>query len=586
MNLFDANELAASAAEPVALPELSFEEKVDAAVNAVKQTLLAGKHLVVAWSGGKDSSCTLNIALTAVRELAAEGFKCPRLHIMHSDTKVESPVVHAYNQHQIECIRAYGERTGIDLKVWVASPSLSNDYLVGMVGGRLIASVGANTKCQQLMKANPLERVKKAIAREISAELGRKLAGNELVSLIGTRFDESAQRARMMNSRGESANAPVNLAAETGGHDWVLSPIAQMTTMDVFTYIGMVRSEKIECYDPFNQLVEVYRDMNGGDCMVNVYLAGRESERPACGSRTGCWTCTRVSRDSSAENMIAKEGGEYAWLKPLNDLRNYIRARHFDPSARCWLSRTVNEETGEIKIAPNSYSPDFTRELLGILLTIQLDEIDEAARLCIKPRFQVLNLQQLIAIDCLWQRYGYQKPFTAMRMFLEVFEQGVRYEIPDISGLPVFTEADIRFPETSLPFADEFYQDLFSGLRSIEAAAADAESLTLTRTGQYVTDCNTGSEFDIDEEAADLFVGFDLDYALNRVSLDQSPTAGIHYLMQLGTLQIFKGSHMEWDRMLRMSNQIYRHGLQPILHDPAALVAKLGGTQRGQMSLF
>ncbi len=69
-----------------------------------------------------------------------------------------------------------------------------------MVGGRLIASVGANTKCQQLMKATPLERVKKAIAREISTDLGRKLAGDELVSLIGTRFDESAQRARMMNS--------------------------------------------------------------------------------------------------------------------------------------------------------------------------------------------------------------------------------------------------------------------------------------------------------------------------------------------------------------------------------------------------
>ncbi|WP_425912885.1 hypothetical protein [Pseudomonas sp. GWSMS-1] len=182
-----------------------------------------------------------------------------------------------------------------------------------------------------------------------------------------------------------------------------------------------------------------------------------------------------MSRDSSAENMIAKEGGEYSWLKPLNDLRNYIRARHFDPS-RCWLSRTVNEQTGEIKIAPNSYSPEFTRELLGILLTIQLDEVDEAARLGIEPRFQVLSLQQLIAIDCLWQRYGYQKPFTAMRIFLEVFEQGIRYEIPDIAALPVFTEADIRFPETFLPFADEFYQDMFNGLRSIEAAAASAES--------------------------------------------------------------------------------------------------------------
>ena len=63
----------------------------------------------------------------------------------------------------------------------------------------------------------------------------RKCADDDIVSLIGTRFDESVQRERKMSERGESAFEVLNLAAEAGGHDWVLSPIAEMTTMDVFS---------------------------------------------------------------------------------------------------------------------------------------------------------------------------------------------------------------------------------------------------------------------------------------------------------------------------------------------------------------
>ncbi|AZP73690.1 hypothetical protein EJJ20_35120 (plasmid) [Pseudomonas poae] len=145
---------------------------------------------------------------------------------------------------------------------------------------------------------------------------------------------------------GESAFEAVNLAAGAGGHDWVLSPIAEMTTMDVFSYIGQVIAGRIECYDRFNQLVEIYRDMNGGDCMVNVYLAGKQSERPrvAIGQAAGH---VRASRDSSAEHDCQRRRVRLA--QALNDLRNYIKARHFDPSARCWLARTIDKETGTIK---------------------------------------------------------------------------------------------------------------------------------------------------------------------------------------------------------------------------------------------
>ena len=46
-----------------------------------------------------------------------------------------------------------------------------------------------------------------------------------------------------------------------------------------------------------------------------------------------------------------------------------MKVRHFDPSARCWLSRQVDERTGRIKISPNAYSPAYTLGLLRLILT-------------------------------------------------------------------------------------------------------------------------------------------------------------------------------------------------------------------------
>ena len=74
-----------------------------------------------------------------------------------------------------------------------------------------------------------------SVTRLSSARLGRKCADDDIVSLIGTRFDESVQRERKMSERGESAFEVVILAADAGGYDWVLSPITEMTTMDVFS---------------------------------------------------------------------------------------------------------------------------------------------------------------------------------------------------------------------------------------------------------------------------------------------------------------------------------------------------------------
>lgn len=576
MNLIHTTNVTADLAYEVqAQPRVGIplQDKIRIALDAIKQQIIEGKHPCCSFSGGKDSSVTLNLAITAVRELKSEGVKVPTLHIIHSDTGVENPVVAAYNRKQIQQIRAYGKRSGVALKVWVCSPNLSNDYLVALIGGRTIMSVGSSTKCQQMMKASALTQGKRRIKQYIADANGGSYTPGEIVSLIGTRFDESATRATRMTARGESSVVPVNLDAESGGDNWILSPIADLSTMEVFEYIGMVRSGKIECYDPFDDLVELYRDLNNGDCMVNVFLAGKSGPRSGCSNRTGCWTCGRISKDSSAEALIADDQGRYSWLRPLNQLRNYMMARHNDPAARNWLSRTVDPVKGTIKIAPNSYSPSYTRELLGLVLTIQRDEEHQAEIEGRAPHFQLLNTSQLIAVDLLWSRHAYNQPFTAAYIWDQVYRKGVSYRIP--APIPSFPPLNTNL-NVEVPFADEHYEDIFSGFRSLAHAAADAESLVV-RKGVYMTDAYTGDEFEIDAEAAELFWEFELDRVLEKYPRQAhiAPAAAFHHLIGLGTVTLFKGSHTEMDRILRLGNQIHRHNLAPILHDPVALIEEL-----------
>ncbi|WHT75603.1 phosphoadenosine phosphosulfate reductase family protein [Pseudomonas rhodesiae] len=550
---------------------LSFDEKVRSAIDAIKQQVINGANLSVAWSGGKDSSVTLNLAYSALSELKAEGVEVPTLHLVNSNTRMENPRIDQYNKGQIKSIEAFAKSAGIPTRVWIASPNLSNDYLVAILSGRSIMSVGASSKCQQMVKAAPLDKIKRQVKAYIAEKDGVKAKDANLVTLIGTRFDESSARATKMKARGESATDAVDAM---GNGQMVLSPIANWDTFDVFTYIGYVRSGKFAAYDNFDELVEIYREANGGECMVNMYLSGTEQARPACGARTGCWTCGKISKDTSADNIIATEGGVYSWMAPLRDLRSFMLAKHFDPSARCWLARTVNEETGTIKIVPNSYSPQHCLDLLRIMLTVQIREEIESGGLGIAPRFTILDERQIIAIDFISARYGYQNSFSALRAYKDIYERGMRYEIPSLDSIPKFTEKDVAF-RAEAPFADAEYHSAWRGFRNLAHAMVDWESTTTLADGTIVQSANVGDEFEIDEEGAEYFMGFDLDYALDRIAPLDNPMLVVDYFVGLGTATLYKGGLGEWNRMAKMSNQIFVHGIKDVLHDPHALLKAL-----------
>lgn len=550
-------------------PVQDFDSKLLVAQSTIRELLKDGYSLLISSSFGKDSSVCCSLVLNELKQLVDIGVETRCVHILNVNTGYENPLVDVYVGTEIRKIKDYICNNNLPAKVWESKPSLSNDYLVNMVGGRTVASMpGADHTCQQMLKASPLKSTRSLIMKTIKAELATTYDPDKIINIVGTRFDESESRAANMKNRKENNLAPVK---NESLKEWTLSPIAEFTYTDVYQYIGMVRSNLIPNYSDYDQLVQVYRDSEAGECMINIYSSGKASGRTNCNARHGCWLCTQVGDDKSMENML--QNTHYAWMQNLNDFRNYLAARHYDLDSRCWLSRKVDNE-GRIRINPVAYSPEFCLDLLRYLLTIDAIELESAqSEELDNPRFQCLTQEKVIAIDLLWSRYGYQKPLQACREYHEIHNLGKRYPTPKLTPHPRPTS----FPEPVFaPFADDEYHQIFNGFRDITDAATGDEDL-VTKQDHYYKAVEGGDSFTIDKEGVELFFGFELEYALKKTQDEQLPPSyGVHFLMNYGFITIHKGSYKEWDRMLKVSNQIHRHGLRKILNKPKELYSALG----------
>jgi len=546
--------------QPIQFIEKPFDVKVDQAVAAIKKLLLTGDQVVVGTSFGKDSSVLLALALEAYELACMESDSVEQLIVAHSETGYDNPLMVAHVKNEIRQLKAYIKAHNLNVRFELAKPRLSEDYLVQMIGGRTIATFPDNgSKCSMMLKVEPIKRLKKKILSE---------SAKRVVTIVGTRFDESAARGQAMEERGDKIDEAV-YREEQG--EWVMSPIGEFTQDDIFEFVGLVTSGLRKTYSDFDSLMRFYSQILG-ECAVVAFDRNKASGQ-GCGSgRSGCWMCTRVQSDKSGEALAE----EHDWLKPLLKIREYIKANHYNPKMRNWLARTI-EDDGSIMIAPSSYAPEFCLNLLRYVLTAQRDEALNAQKLGIEPRFEILNLQQIIAIDVLWGRYGYQKGLQACEAARDIFEQGASFypEENMAQHLPM------KFPkEVAVPFADDEFTALFNGFRDLDAHMAGAADEMTSEKGECYTNANTGEYIEVDEEGAELFWCFERDNAIDRYCKDAiSPTAGYDYLMRLGLVQINKGGHSEQDRMLRIASQIWRKGLRTILNDPQALIDTLTAGQ-------
>lgn len=285
-------------------------------LNDIKSKYLSSKRaFVVAFSGGKDSTCVLQLVYEMLVSLPSN-LRRPTFAIA-SNTLVEAPHINRFLKSIIESINRHARENNIPFKVIEVAPETKDEFWVNLIGKGYPSPTRTFRWCTERLKINP----SKATIANIAKEFG------SVILCLGTRKSESANRKRSMEMR---------LLSEYGyvqHHDFpntlTYSPIAEWGIDDVWGYL---LSNKPLWDKDHSELFSLYSKASGDECQFITDL--RQS---SCGgSRFGCWICTVVSEDKSLKGFINSGDSN---LKPLNNFRNYIKELREDSNARADYKR-------------------------------------------------------------------------------------------------------------------------------------------------------------------------------------------------------------------------------------------------------
>jgi len=543
------------------LSELDTEAKVERAEQALTALLRQGAPVCVSWSAGKDSSVLLNLVLVSAAKMKAAGEAVPPIVVTHADTMIENPEMTLYARNEMLQVKAFARLHKLDVAIEVATPNLTNQWSVRVIGGRgLPPFPGTNRDCTLDWKIDPMKKLRKAVLKHLAKRAGSTAI--EPVVLIGTRYDESTTRAANMRERGES-DVQVRRGIDENGRPshLFLSPLAWWSTDEVWMYLGLVRGGAMDGYSDFDDTIRVYADAMAQSCVIVAEdMSKSMKSSKACGARHGCALCTVASTDQSMENMLATDE-RYAYMRGLNQLRNFIANTRWDMERRSWIGRTIKE--GYVRISPDAYSPAMMEELLRYALTLDVQEREAASRAGIAPRFQLIGVDQLIAIDAMWSLQAFHRPFHALKIHREI-ESGARFPVPDV---PVFDrpkEIPVRFLWVGDNW-DEGDQLAYTGLRSVLHEMTEGGGCMGTRTladGRVVMDVETADLMEVETETA-YFVLDEADELIARFHDNRhtGSTAGYMHYLQLGVISIKSGLQGEVDGILRRSAFKERQGI-------------------------
>lgn len=585
-------------------PDAPFEDKVELAKESIIRQFREGRHLVVGTSFGKDSSVCNALVCSAMFDARQQGIEIPTVVFAHSMTGYDNPAIDQYAIGEIEVLRDYLRKHDLPAKVEVQEPTLSNDYMVNMVGGRMLATMpGTGRACADMLKVQT--------SRQLKRRLKSALPG-DVVNVVGKRWDESAARASNMSASGERPDVPVEVSREK-----LLCPIAHFTLDDIWMMVGMAKLAResdtaaaYETYTDFEAMTQAYRDGNGGDCMVNAFAHGKASSA-GCGQRFGCWVCSQVENDQSMENMVAET---HPHFRSLLNIRQYIVDNHWDPSNRRWLTREPNSH-GELTIEPNAYSPEFCRNLLRFIITAQADEEERAMFEGTEPAFEIFNERKLMAVQALWARYGYGEPWAALSDWHDIYSNGKRY-YPEPREAPALRENFPRVEKARLPLT-VFTGNDASQLKSVAQGFA-SECLPWEGEGKDPrpeidpsVPLNSDGIFDVDAEGAEMFVGIVGQDILDKVRaqdpltrLKQTepeayevfatanpllmrrmeaeirenysvvgtrPSDVVRTMLNYGFLEVRDADRGTWEQMLTVADSLSWHQVTDIIDNPEAL---------------
>ena len=382
---------------------------------------------ILGYSGGKDSTCMVQLVWKALSDLPPDRLT-KKVYVISSDTLVESPKIAERVIGSLNKMETSAKAAGLPVSTNVLRPPITETFWVCLLGKGFAAPSGLFRWCTDRLKIRNADR----FIRDKVSEYG------EAIVLLGGRKDESSSRKQLIIMH-KIDGSPLSRHPKFP-QTYVYLPLRDFTTEDVWSYL---LQNKNPWGDVNRDLLALYKDAGAAECPLVV-----DTTTPTCGGgRFGCWTCTVAADDASLRHSV--ENGE-TWMEPLLELRDELK-RTQDPAMRMEV-RTPKRQTGKMmlitgprrnryekgmakagidtesdpvfRLVPGPYTMEFCQGYLRRLLEGQM-KVRETGP---DPNMDLIREDEIHEIQRIWRVERGDWSNTAYRIFEEI--TGKRLEPP------------------------------------------------------------------------------------------------------------------------------------------------------------
>ena len=168
------------------------KDKIEGMKDTIRNLYLADDiPWVIGYSGGKDSTATLQLVWYALRELPADKLT-KVVHVINTDTLVESPVIEKWVEKSLKMMDESSSKIPSKVDTLFVThrltPEVDNTYWVNFIGRGYPFPRKKLRWCTDRLKIQPVNK----FVKDKIAEHG------EIILVLGTRKAESVARARTM----------------------------------------------------------------------------------------------------------------------------------------------------------------------------------------------------------------------------------------------------------------------------------------------------------------------------------------------------------------------------------------------------
>lgn len=300
----------AASSRPSAFNELGFKATIQTLHEEIRELYSADDvPWIIGYSGGKDSTATLQLVWKAIAGLPCEQRR-KTVYVISTDTRVENPIVATWVAKSLEAMEKAASEQELPIQPRPLMPVHTDSFWVNLIGKGYPAPRHKFRWCTYRLKIMPSNTFINSIVS----------SSGEAILVLGTRKAESSKRAANM-ARHEKGRVRDRLSPNSSlPGSLVYTPIEDWTNDDVWFFL---MQEKNPWGYNNRDLLGMYAGASAdGECPLVV-----DDSTPSCGdSRFGCWVCTLVEQDKSMTAMIQNDV-EKEWMMPLLDIRNSLDFR-------------------------------------------------------------------------------------------------------------------------------------------------------------------------------------------------------------------------------------------------------------------